>query len=236
MVSVAPSISGRIHLYVVPREPLELDQAAELHAVLETFLEALRLRMLPGKLVGVHALDRGEDGRIDACLDVEALDLGALRVLCGMLTYFAEMVAPLGTMMAWSASMASAPNLLGTDAPVPEVRDQRPFETTFTRSGRGAAPALVVEVVFGRALTDGEKDRLDTEIRVWAALVQGGYPAPGDLPGSSAIGPLTVRFDDPQTLRLHAEALLAGDTCFEPLAALVTEWSRSLPVVRLETA
>jgi hypothetical protein len=93
-----------------------------------------------------------------------------------------------------------------------------------------------VEVVFGRALTDEEKDRFDQELRIWAALVHGGYPEPGELPGSSTIGPLEVRFDDARTMRARAEAILAGDACLEPLRALVVGWSASVPVVRLATS
>jgi hypothetical protein len=49
------------------------------------------------------------------------------------------------------------------------------------------------------------------------------------------MGPITVRYDDPRTLRLHAEVFLAGGGCFESLKALVVHWSTEIPVVSLET-
>lgn len=229
------SITGTLRVHVVPCEPLDDGQANELHTTIQRFLDAQRLRMFPGKLGTVHRVERRQDGTVDACFDVTELELGALRVLHGMLSYFSVMVAPLGTVMAWLEPVGSTPNLLDSDAPFPVHRLRLPFDATFTTSGNGAAPPLVVEIVFARALTDEEKDRLDREIRVWTVLVNGGYPQAGDLPGSSAIGPLTVRYDDPQTLRLSAEALLAGDACFESLKALVASWSDTIPVVSLVT-
>ncbi len=229
------TITGTIRLYVVPCEPLGSEQADELHAVVGSFLEALRLRMLPGMLGTIHDITRGDDGKVDARFEVVELELGALRVLHGMLAYFSVMVAPLGTMMAWCGPAGSTPNLLDTHAPLPVLRGELPFEVNVMFGAGGAAPPLVVEVVFGRPLTDDEKDRFDREIRVWTALVHGGYPEPNELPGGSAIGPLTVRYDDSQTLRLSAEAFLAGDECFEALKALVVYWSVTVPVVSLET-
>lgn len=230
-----PAIRGTLRIYVVPCEPLEDDQTDELCMVLERFLDAMRLGMFPGTLENIQEITRGDDGKIDARVDVVDLDPGALRVLYGMLAYFSIMVAPLGTMMAWCEPVGTTPNLLDTDSPLPSHRGELPFDATFTIGGAGAAPPLVVEVVFGRALTDEERDRFDWEIQVWAGLLQGGYPEAGDLPGSSTIGPFTVRFDDPQTLRLSAEGFMAGDACFEPLKALVTDWSAIVPVVSLET-
>ena len=87
--------------------------------------------------------------------------------------------------------------------------------------------------VFGRVIADNEKERLERELRIWAGLVKGGYPEDGDPPGSSTMGPVEARYDDPQTLRLHSEALLAGDACFESLKALVVRWASAIPVVRL---
>jgi hypothetical protein len=229
------SVTGTIRVYVAPCEPLVTEHADELHAVIESFLAALRLSMFPGKLGHVHDVARGEDGKADARFDVVELELGAFRVLRGMLAYFSLMVAPLGTMMAWCEPVGSTPNLLDTEAPLPVHRGPLPFHASFTVGGGGAAPPLAVEVVFARALTNEEKDQLDMEIRVWAALVQGGYPEADDEPGGSAMGPISVRYDDPLTLRLHAEALLASDACFEPLEALVVHWSATLPVVSLET-
>jgi hypothetical protein len=229
------AISGTIRVYVVPCEPLEDDQAGDLYMVVERFLDALRLGVFPGTLERVHSITREDDGKVDARFDVAELELGALRVLYGTLTYFSIMVAPLGTVMAWTEPVGSTPNLFDFDAPLPVHRGGLPFDTRLEISEADAAPPLVVEVVFGRALTAEEKDRFDWEIQVWASLVQGGYPEPGDLPGSSAIGPLTVRYDDPQTLRLSAEALLAGEACLEPLKALVAEWAASVPVVSVAT-
>lgn len=238
MTSPPPAITvitGNLRVYVVPCEPLGTEQSDELHTAFGSFLDVLRLRLFSGTLRAVHCITRGDDGKLDASLDVVELELGALRVLHGMLSYVSVMGAPLGTMMAWLDPVGSTPNLLDSDAPWPAYRGPRPFHATFEAGGTGAAPPLAVEIVFGRTLTNDEKDRLDHEIRVWAALVNGGYPQDGDLPGSSAIGPFTVRYDDPQTLRLHAEALLAGDACFEPLVALVARWSAMLPVVSLAT-
>ena len=230
-----PAITGTLRVYVVPCEPLDHDQADELHATLEQFLAALRLRMFPGTLAVVHGITRGDDGKADARFDVVELELGALRVLYGMLSYFSVMVAPLGTMMAWLEPVGSTPNLLDVTESVPMHRHRLPFDATFTIDDAGAAPPLSVDVVFGGPLTDDEKKRLDQEIRVWVALVHGGYPEDGDPPGSSAMGPITVRFDDPQTLRLHAEAFLGSTLCFEPLEALVVRWSATMPVISLET-
>lgn len=229
------TISGTVRVYVVPCEPIADDQAGELYMVIERFLDALRLGMFLGTLERVHSVTRGDDGKVDARFDVAELELGALRVLYGTLTYFSIAIAPLGTVMAWTEPVGSTPNLFDFDAPLPVHHGELPFDTRLEISGAGAAHPLVVEVVFGRALTAEEKDRFDWEIQVWASLVQGGYPEPGDLPGSSAIGPLTVRYDGPQTLRLSAEALVAGDACLEPLKALVAEWAAGAPVVSLET-
>ena len=229
------AITGTLRVYVAPSRALEPDQADELHAVLGCFLEALRLRMFPGTLATVHGLARGDDGKVDARFDVVELDLGALRVLHGMLSYVSVMVAPLGTMMVWCEPVGSTPNLFDVDAPLPKHRHRLPFEAALAVGGAGASPPLSVEVTFGRALTDDEKDRFERELRVWVALVHGGYPEDGDPQGSSAMGPVTVRYDGSDTLRLHAEAFLAGDACFEPLMALVAGWASTIPVVRLET-
>ena len=67
------------------------------------------------------------------------------------------------------------------------------------------------------------------------ALVFGGYPEPGELPGSSTIAPVSIRLDAPHTLRLYTDAILAGDACLEPLRALVARWSTSVPVACLAT-
>lgn len=229
-----PTITGTVRVYAAPTRALDPDQADELHAVLGCFLEALRLRMFPGTLATVHGIARGDDGKADARFDVVELELGALRVLYGMLSYFSVMVAPLGTVMAWCEPVGSTPNLFDVDAPVPKHRDGLPFEGSFTVGGAGACPPLSVEVVFGRVLGDEEKDRFDREIRVWVALVHGGYSEDGDPPGSSAMGPVTVRYDDPQTLRLHADAFMAGDASFESLKGLVAGWASTIPVVSVE--
>lgn len=229
------TISGILRIYVAPCQSLDDDQAGELHTVVEQFLDALRLGMFPGRLEAIRGFTRGDDGKLDVRVDVVDLELGALRVLYGMLIYFSIMVAPLGTVMAWVDPVGSTPNLFELDRPFPVHAGALPFDATFAVGDRGASPPLVVEVVFGRALTEDERERFAWEIQVWAALVQGGYPEPGDLPGSSAIGPLAVRCDEPGTLRLRAEAMLAGDACFEPLKALVSEWAASVPVVSLGT-
>jgi hypothetical protein len=228
------TITGTVRLHVVPCELLDADQTYELHMVRERFLAALRLRMFPGVLRVAHGITHRPDGKVDAGFDVVELELGAMRVLHGMLSYYSVMVAPLGTTMAWLEPVGSTPNLLETDAPLPRHRGRLPFDATLTATGSGAAPPLVIEVVFGRALTDDEKERLDQEIHAWAALVAGGYPEAGDLPGSSTIAPLLVRYDDPWTLRAGTEALLAGEACLEPLKALVVRWSTTIPVVSLE--
>lgn len=225
------AITGTLHVYVVPVEPLEHDHADALHAVIERFLAALRLRMFPGTLGVVHGIGRGSDGKAHARFDVIELDLGALRVLHGMLSWFAMMVAPLGTVMAWSEPVGSTPNLFDVDVPLPVHRGRLPFPAILALRSTGGTPRLEVELVFGRSLTTSERDRLDRELRTWAALVHGGYPEPGELPGSSTITPITVAFPEPHTLRLHAEAVLAGDACLEPLRALCVRWSASVPVV-----
>lgn len=252
-------MSGTIRLYVKPANPLGPDEAAELRAVVEQFFEALRLRALPGTMGTVHALDQKPEGALDARFDVIEVERGAFRVLHGMLEGFSCMVAPLGGALAWReppsdegtvdllaataplVSSAASPepppladNLLTTDAPLPVLGPRVPFEVSFSFQG-GAAPPLAIEVAFASPLTDDDKDRLDREIRVWAALVQGGYPLPGDPPGASALGPFTVRFDDAQTLRLSAESFLAGDECFESLRALLLQWNATTPVVSMET-
>lgn len=229
------SISGTVRVYVAPSKALDADQADELHATLDRFLEALRLRMFEGTLTTIHEVARGDDGKADIRFDVVSLELGALRVLHGMLSYFSVMVAPLGTTIAWCEPVGTTPNLFDVDAAWPTFGHPLPYHATFFVDGPGAAPGLVVEVVFGRALTDMEKDQLDHEIRVWASLVNGGYPEDDDPPGSSAIGPLTVRYDDPETLRLHAEGFLGSLSCFESLKALVACWASTIPVVSLET-
>ena len=254
-----PTLSGTIRLYVKPQDPLGPSEAAELRGVVEQFFEALRLRALPGTMGTVHTLDQKPDGAVGACFDVIEVERGAFRVLHGMLEGFSYMIAPLGGTLAWreppsdegtvdllavtaplvpsDASPEPPPlaeNLLTTPAPLPVLGARVPFEVSFSFQG-GAAPPLAIEVVFANPLTDDDKDRLDREIRVWAALVQGGYPLPGDPPGASAMGPFTVRFDDPQTLRLSAESFLAGDECFESLKALLLRWNATTPVVSLET-
>lgn len=228
-------LTGTLRVHAAPSRPLDPGQADELHAALGSFLEALRLRMFPGALATIHGIARGDDGRLDARFDVVELELGALRVLHGMLSYVSVMTAPLATMMAWCEPVGSTPNLFDVDAPLPEHRQRLPFAASFEVGGAGAAPPLSIEVVFARALGDDEKDRFAREILVWVALVHGGYPEAGDPPGSSAMGPVTVRYDDPQTLRLHAEAFLAGDACFVSLAALVMGWASTIPVLSLET-
>jgi hypothetical protein len=254
-----PTLSGTIRLYVKPAAPLGPDEAAELRAVVEHFFEALRVRALPGTMGTVHTLEQKPEGVLDARFDVIEVELGSFRVLHGMLEGFSCSVAPLGGAIAWreppsdegtvdllaaTAPLVSpdagheppphAENLLTTNAPLPTLGARVPFEVSFSFQG-GAAPPLAIEVVFANPLTDDDKDRLDREIRVWAALVQGGYPLPGDPPGASAMGPFTVRFDDPQTLRLSAESFLAGDECFDSLKALLLRWHTTTPVVSLET-
>jgi hypothetical protein len=229
------TITGTIHVHVVPCEPLDAERAEELHLVLDRFIGALRLRMFPGALRAFHGITHRADAKVDAAFDVVELEVGALRVLHGMLAYFSVMVAPLATTMAWLDPVGSTPNLLDTDAPLPAHRSRLPFDATFTVGGGGVAPPLAVEVVFGRPVADEEKSRFDQELRVWASLLHGGYPEAGDLPGSSTIGPLTVRYDDPWTLRASTEGFFASDASFEPLKALVVGWVRTIPVVSLET-
>lgn len=238
VIAASMAISGTIHVYVVPCEPLDGDQADELHAVIDRFLAALRLGMFPGTLRVAHHTTRGDDGKAHARFDVMELDLGALRVLHGMLNWFAMMVAPLGTLMAWCEPVGSTPNLFDLDVPLPVHRSPLPFAVTsaFDRSTTSATPSLTVGIRFARALTIDEQHRFTHELRLWAALVHGGYPEPGELPGSSTIAPLTIRFDPPHTLRVHADAILAGDACLEPLRALVARWSAWVPVVSLGTS
>jgi len=236
MTSSVPTIGGTVRLRAVPQAPLDPAEAQQLRIVVEQFLEALRLRALPGTLRDVHAFEQAADGSIEACFDVLDVELGVFRVLYGLLSHFSLIVAPLRSVTAQRESpvLPALGELLGTDAPLPKLHAQPPFPVRISIRP-GAAPPLVVEVVFGKALSDEEKDRLDREIRVWAALVQGGYPRPGDPPGSSALGPFTVRHDDAETLHLSAEAFFAGEECFESLAALLLHWSASIPVVSLET-
>lgn len=229
------NITGTVHVHVVACEPLDSERVEELHAVLEHFVDALRLRMFPGVLRAFHGITHRSDSKVDAAFDVVELEIGALRVLHGMLTYFSVMVAPLARTMAWLDPVGSTPNLLDTDAPPPIYRGPLPFNANFTIASSGAAPPLAVEIVFGHALADEHKNRFDRGLRVWAALVQGGYPEHDDLPGTSTMGPLTIRYDDPWTLRATTEGFMAGDACFEPLKALVAGWAPSIPVVSLET-
>lgn len=235
VIASSMAITGTIHVYVVPCEPLDCDHANELHAVIAHFLDALRLGMFPGKLRVAHDTVRGDDGKAHARFDVAELDLGALRVLHGMLNWFAMMVAPLGTMMAWCEPVGSTPNLFDLDVPLPVCRGPLPFAATSKLSCNTATPSLTVEVCFARALTTDEQHRFDQDLRIWAALVHGGYPEPGELPGSSTIAPISVRFDAPHTLRLHSDAILAGDACLEPLRALVVGWSATALVTRLQS-
>lgn len=234
IIASSMAITGTIHVYVVPCEPLERDQADGLHAVLERFLEAVRLRMFSGTLRCVHGISRGDDGKAHARFDVTELDLGALRVLHGMLNWFAMMVAPLGTIMAWCEPVGSTPNLFDLDAPLPVHHGALPFAATSTFDS--TTTSLTVEVVFGRALTSAERHRFDRDLRIWAALVHGGYPEPGELPGSSTIAPISVCFDSAHTLRLYTDAILAGDACLEPLRTLVVGWTAHVPVSSCKTS
>lgn len=229
-----PAITGMVRVYVAPSRPLDTGHADLLHAIIGSFLDALRLRMLPGTLLEAHSVVRGDDGKADARLAVANLDLGSLRVLYGMLSHFSVMVAPLGTMIAWCEPPGSTPNLLDVDAPLPGYSTRLPFHATLSIDYPGAAPRLAVEVGFGRALTDEEQNRLGHELRVWVALVHGGYPKDGGPPGSSAMGPIAVRFDAPNTLRFHADAFLASVASFESLKALVVHWSSKIPVMGLD--
>lgn len=235
VIASSMDITGTINVYVVPCEPLERDQADELYAVLERFLASLRLQMFSGTLRCVHGIARGDDGKVHARFDVTELDLGALRVLHGMLSWFAMMVAPLGTMMAWCEPVGSTPNLFDLDVPLPVHRGPLPFAMISTFGRTSATPSLTVEVRFARALTTNEQHRFTEELQAWAALVFGGYPEPGELPGSSTIAPVSIRLDAPHTLRLYTDAILAGDACLEPLRALVARWSTSVPVACLAT-
>ena len=233
VIDSSMAITGTINVYVVPCEPLERDEADELHAIIERFLGAVCLHMFSGTLRCVHAISRGDDGKAHARFDVTELDLGAFRVLHGMLSWFAMMVAPLGTIMAWCEPVGSTPNLFDLDVPLPVHWDPPPFATSVRVT---TDSSLTVEVRFARALTTLEQHRFTEELHGWAALVHGGYPEPGELPGSSTISPISIRLDDPNTLRLHADAILAGDACLEPLRALVACWSTSVPVVHLMTS
>jgi hypothetical protein len=237
VIASSMAITGTIHVYVVPCEPLDRDHADELHAVIDRFLAALRLGMFPGTLRLVHDTMRGDDGKAHTRFDVMELDLGALRVLHGMLNWFAMMVAPLGTLMAWCEPVGSTPNLFDFDVPLPTHRGPLPFATTsmFSSTSTSATPSLRAEVRFARVLTIDEQHRFTQELHLWAALVHGGYPELGELPGSSTIAPISVRFDQSHTLRLHTDAILAGDACLEPLRALVARWSAIIPVVHLQS-
>jgi hypothetical protein len=226
-------VTGTVRVYVVPCEPLDSHQTGELHSVMGRFLDALGLGLFPGTLQAVHPVTRGDDGKVDAFFDVTELDPGALRVLYGMLTDFSLTVAPLGTIMAWCGPVGTTPNLFDTDAPMPEYRGGFPFDATITFSDTGSAFPLIVDVVFDRELDAEERHRFEREIRAWAALVHGGYPERGELPGTSTIGPFTVRYEDPRTLCLTVETLQAGAECLEPLKALVVRWSTSVPVEEL---
>lgn len=253
----APIIGGTVHLHVAPQAVLTKDDAVELRTIVEQFHGALRLHALPGTLGTVHALDQNANGALTARFEVSDVEPCSFRVLNGMLSYFSFMAAPLGPTAAWIESPSkpvtidlhapttrldaeevpsagpSGPNLLTTDAPLPAVRSDLPFSVELSPRP-GAAPPLVVEVVFAEELGEEDKDRLDRDLRVWAALVQGGYPRPGDPPGTSAMGPFTIRYDDPQTLRLSADAFLAGDECFASLQALLLHWHETTPVLSLE--
>lgn len=257
-MTAAPVINGTVHLQVTPQTALAEDDAAELRTIVEQFHEALRLHVLPGTLGSVHSFEQSTDGAVTARFDVSDVEPYAFRVLKGMLGYFSFMVAPLGLVAAWIETPSrpitvdlhapttkldaeddhpaepSGPNLLTTDAPLPVAGSDLPFTVDLSLRS-GAAPPLVVEVVFADELDDEDKDRLERELRVWVALVHGGYPRPGDPPGSSAIGPLTIRYDDAQTLRLSADAFFAGDECFASLQALLLHWHETTPVLSLET-
>lgn len=252
------AIGGTVHLLVAPQDALVEDDAAELRTIVEQFHEALRLYALPGTLGTVHALEQNADGAVTARFDVSDVEPYVFGVLQGMLSYFSFMVAPLSSTAAWIETPSkpvtvdlhapttkldekqappaepSGPNLLTIDAPLPVPGSDLPFSVDLSLRP-GAAPPLVVEVVFADELGDEDKDRLDRELRVWVALVHGGYPRPGDPPGSSAIGPLSIRYDDAQTLRLSADAFLAGDECFASLQALLLHWHETTPVLSLET-
>lgn len=233
-MAAPPTVRGTVRLYVAPVNALDDESARALLEVVENFVEALRLSMFRGKLVRIHGVSQADDGAVEARFDVLDVEPGAFRVLLGMLSHFSMIVAPLGAMTAWQEPQGSSPNLLTAHAPMPALPARVPFSVNLSTRG-GAAPPLVVEVVLGKALSPDDKNRLARELLVWTAVVNGGYPGGNDPPGTSAIGPLSVRFDDAQTLRLSADAFMAGPECFVALQALLLGWSNTIPVNSLET-
>lgn len=233
-MTTSPTITGTIRLHVEVANPLESNEATELRSKIENFFESIRLSMFKGRLLTVHNVDQAKDGSLAARFDVEELEAGAFRVLLGMLSYYSMIVAPLSAMTARLESDEHASNLLSESAPIPALEAEPPFEVEISLRN-GVAPPLVVEVEFGQALSDQDKDRLADDIMVWTAVVHGGYPIDDQGPGNSAIGPLTVRYDDRHTLHLSADAFMAHEECFAPLQALLLHWNTDIPVLRLET-
>jgi hypothetical protein len=226
-----PTTTGTIRLQVVPSAPLAPGEEVELKGTVESFFEALRLGLLSGSGGNVHGIQQLDGGAIDARLEVHSVEAGAWLVLHGMLEYFAQMVAPLGSVLL--TEERSGLMLPMTTGPRPICTAPLPFAVDISLRN-DAAPPLVATVTLDRALSDEEKDRLERELRVWIALVHGGYPAADHPPGNSAMGPLSIRFDDSRTLVLDSDAFFAGEECFEPLKALLVQWGKWVPVVSLE--
>lgn len=175
MASTTSTISGNIALSVGLKDPLEAEHAKELRAIVDDFLAGVRMSLLGGSLLEGHEISQSKEGAIEARFGVKDVDRGAFRVLLGLFKFFEEVFVPLGEMQAHVRGGDTQHNLMTESDPLPTVSQELPFEVDLSIREE-IAPPLVVEVEFGRKLTDAEMDRLEEEMMVWAALVQGGYP------------------------------------------------------------
>lgn len=230
------SLTGTLELHVTPEASLPDASATALRTAIEAFLRAVEIGLFgPVELGTRSGLASGTDGSLTLRVEVQDLPVGALRVLGGMLACVTTKVSAPMRAAARVLADPRADDLLGVTATWPAGPAALPFSFG-VHVPATVAPPLAVSIDFAAPLDAAFVDRLESDLRVWEALVCGGYPPADGPPGASFIAPLQVRLDSPSTLRAATEGVHADDACFDALAHLLMRVHAVHRIVAVEIA
>jgi len=101
------------------------------------------------------------------------------------------------------------------------------------RESSGIAPPMSIVIAFVEAVPPEARPSLQTEMEVWAELLNGGYPFDDDPLGSSGIAAVTVSFVNPRMAVFATDGCRFGQAAIVPLIRLLARWHRRYRIEHL---
>ncbi len=227
------SLSGTFVITARLKNPCDLESVASLCEVLDHFINAFSLGMFsPAVLVSRSAADVREGGcQQIRIIDASNVELCVFGVLSGMLRYFDQIIAPLAYYK--GEQQGCAMNILaGREKPM-SMLVNLPFKYKVMLP-KGSAPEFLVSVEFATPIPENERATYISEIRVWNALLQGGFAFNEDPIGVSGVGGSSTVFLGPYILHHHLDAWRASEASLAPLFNLMIRWHQRVGVAKVE--